>query len=219
MPLEDPVDLNSPSPDEYAALYGFGVVTGLMGLQPAMDVQTIVDPNQEYLSTVTPDDRESWERALLGDLGSPGCAEAANQAVFGRIEQAWATVRPVISDYKTKMTNDPAYQLASEMWSVCVTKATNSKATISDRGELHDWVDENIAAAAASFAGAADSESQLSALLGREVEVAMDVRECDTAFEESLEPLLEEHEGAMLAENPDVFDQLISVLDDPLEES
>lgn len=220
MPLEDPVDESSSSPDEYAALYGFGVVTGLMGLQPGQDIEAVVDPNQEYLSTLKPDERERWERTLLGELDSPGCAETANRAVFGRIEQAWDAVRPIIDEFKVEMRNDPAYQRATEEWSACVTKATGSEVAISDRGELHQWVDESIAAAAVEIASpGAESQSELNALLGREIEVAVDVRKCDSAFENSLQPLLERFEGAMLAENQAEFDQLLAVLEDPLGKS
>lgn len=214
MPFEDPVDEDSPSPREYASLYGFGVVTGMMGVTPGAGDGPIDDPNLAGLSVLSVGERESWERALLGTEEGPGCAQSANETVFGRIEEAWDSVRPILDEYERRINTDQAYVESRKKWSACLGDATGSGA-VDDGATLHQWVQDVIQDEAASLFEANDTNG-LTALLGREVEVAVAVSDCDAALDRSLQMLRPRYEEVMLRENRAVFEQLLSALNNPL---
>lgn len=135
------------SPKEYGEKYAYGIVRNyelyelpyLLGEDdPSVTTPEFVDPNQDYVQTLSPDEQEQYYAELYGEpqmdvaegeeyvpppIEEQGCYGKAQQEVYG--DQAFND--PDISERMNELfedlENDPAIIAAERDWKACMTDA------------------------------------------------------------------------------------------------
>lgn len=149
MPTTDDGETLASGTLEYAQQYGYGITTnpwaGSGAPDPAATAQAWVDPNQEYLDSMTESEMAAYQAALYGEEPSftddedwdnwhptweeQGCYGFANHEVYGDQmgnggdDNEWADLEAEVDTLWASVETDPRVAEATESWASCMSDA------------------------------------------------------------------------------------------------
>lgn len=121
-------------PAEFAERYGYGVTTLTAGAED----ERFLDPNQEIMDSLSPDERAEYERALWGsdaavdpDAADQGCRMQAEVEVYGVREpddraqqmERFAALFEALDELSRRIENDPRLADSEIDWARCMAAA------------------------------------------------------------------------------------------------
>jgi hypothetical protein len=142
-------DLQFSDPKAFGEKYGYGIMrnyelyeTG----EPVVD-NGFVDPNAEYVNSLTPDEQNAYNEALYGKqafvestvpvdtaaavaaptLEQQGCNGQAYAEVYGNNPGDDPEIQQVLSDYYENLTNDPRLDEADRNWQTCMSQTFDER--------------------------------------------------------------------------------------------
>lgn len=143
-------ELQSSDPEAYGEKYGYGVMRGyelyeagylegggVAATVPMDDGPEFVDPNQEYVESLSESEREQYYIDLYGDMSafedsegdvavsmpSPeemGCSGQAGAEIWGDGMGGDPAVQERIQEYYEGLQDDPRWQAATDEWVECM---------------------------------------------------------------------------------------------------
>ncbi len=142
-------DLQFSDPKAFGEKYGYGIMrnyelyeTG----EPVVD-NGFVDPNAEYVNSLTPDEQNAYNEALYGTqmfvestvpvdtaaavaaptLEQQGCNGQAYAEVYGNNPGDDPEIQQVLNDYYENLANDPRLDEANQNWQTCMSQTFDER--------------------------------------------------------------------------------------------
>ncbi len=134
-------ELQFGDPEKYGERYGYGVMRSyeLYEVGGGMDAPEFVDPNQEYVNGLSPDEQQAYYEALYGQaaIASPegelasdtppdvppeqqGCQMQAHEQVFGDDASTDPEIQAALEEIFMGIENDPRFDQVERGWAECM---------------------------------------------------------------------------------------------------
>lgn len=139
-------DLQFEDPEAFGEQYGYGVMYNyeLYEVGGGMGGPEFVDPNQDYVSSLSPDEQNAYYAALYGEpteepidepsssagtvVAAPapeqqGCSGIANAEVYGQNPADDPEIQQALGDIFTSIQDEPRLAEAIDQWTECMEPA------------------------------------------------------------------------------------------------
>lgn len=156
----DEFDEQLSDPVGYGTKYGYGVVRGY-DLGQEQSATAFVDPNTEYVNSLSTDEMDSYNVSLYGrapeaavgdeevaplPLEQQGCYGQAQAEVYGDSPLADVDVSARLDELTTDAQNDPKILDAYDAWAACMTERDGSY-EFATPDEIYNYLYDKLAAA------------------------------------------------------------------------
>jgi hypothetical protein len=156
----DEFDEQLSDPVSYGTKYGYGVVRGY-DLGQDQDTTVFVDPNTEYVNSLSADEMASYDVSLYGTaaeapvgdeeaaappLEQQGCYGQAQAEVYGDSPLADPDVSTRLDELSSDAQNDPKILDAYDVWAACMTERDGSY-EFATPDEIYNYLYGELAAA------------------------------------------------------------------------
>jgi hypothetical protein len=206
LPIVEPVPSipdASLDPVAWADRWGFGISTEA----DRPTASPMPDGNLEALARASPSTRAAIVAAVHGTAASPGCAERANEEVYGLRTRALAPLRAALDQLRSAIDGDPAGLAAVASWRACVAAVSGDLAL--DRATLPAAL---LDRAARRYQEVRSHRADLASAQRDERRTAGVVARCEVAFAAARSRIAARYEGPFVARHREQLEAIASAI-------
>ncbi|WP_166868496.1 hypothetical protein [Salinibacterium sp. ZJ70] len=215
-----------PDDRSWVSEYGYGIVKVPGGGDEHLASEPAVDPNADYLASLSESERAAYDDVLYGALQvDPGDWQSDDAGCFGWAQRQlgtaptfdlwetaeWQALLEKTGELNRSVNEHPSIREVHDDWSACMADAGLVFERPADASEpIYEALDEYHA----SHSDPSSTDPELAAIAEREVELALADLDCreSTDFADRVRPIRYELEAAFVAEHQDEIDAVLLLL-------